>query len=140
MRYAGAMAHWLDIRRAPFVTFTFPSTYTYEQLDAEFCYLEAYYAEVAAKTTGPVGLLVDATAVSKSSARNRKRIVDSLASVEPLLKARAVGQAYAISNPIARGGLTAVLWLRQSPWPVKLFATRAEAEAWLSERFAEAAG
>ena len=132
------MAHWLDTRRAPFVTLTFPAAYTYEELDAEFSHLEAYYRDVAANTTGPVALLVDVTAVVSSFARNRRRIAHSLQTVAPLLTGRAVGQAYVAPDPIARASLTVILWLRQSPWPVKLFATRPEADAWLAERFAEA--
>ena len=36
-------------------------------------------------------------------------------------------------SALTRGALQAIFWLKPLPWPTKVVATRAQAEAWLSE-------
>ncbi len=129
----------MDTRRSPLFVIDFPATYEYEELNAAFDHVEATIAALAqSQPDHAFSLLVDATLVTRSEARNRRRIAASHEKVEAALEGRlAVGQAFAMPSALTRGALQAVFWLKPLPWPTKVVATRAQAEAWLVERYAE---
>jgi len=73
--------------------------------------------------------VTDASRAVALTARHRKTMGDWLGEAEELSKERVVGQAIVISNPIVRGALTAVFWIRKPAVPTKLFGDVGEAVA-----------
>lgn len=134
----GAVPSWLVHERAPLYEMIFPAEYDFAELDAACSEVEAHFLEVVAQTPHlPVGMLVDASRVTKSTATNRSRIAKALTHVTPVLAEQAVGQAFVMNGPVVRGALTAILWMRRVPWPVNVVATYEEADEWLRAKFAD---
>jgi hypothetical protein len=57
---------------------------------------------------------------------------------DPLTRLLVAGAIIAASS-IERGFVTASLWIRTPPWPMRVFAEQSEAEAWLLANFAHLA-
>src|SRR5690606_5538392 len=83
-------------------------------------------------------IVVDVSRVERSEPRNRKRIIEGIGELTGLMETRLVAQAYVTDRTLIRAALTAVSWLYTPPWPVQVFARRAEADHWLHERLEEA--
>jgi len=129
----------MDHSLAPLHRIVFPSSYDYEELDAAFTELEEFFGAIARNTPHqPVGVIVDTTLVTKSTAKNRQRIALASERMSSVLEAQAIGQAFVVSRPVTRGALTAVMWIKNPPWPVKVFARVGPAEEWLRGKFQEA--
>lgn len=78
-----------------------------------------------------VALLVDGSNSNGVSARQRQMMAEFNDAHASLLASHCLGQGLALTSAIQRGVLTAMLWLRKPPAPLKAFATRAEASQWL---------
>ncbi|MEZ4340515.1 MAG: hypothetical protein R3B82_28170 [Sandaracinaceae bacterium] len=128
------MGTWLDSSRDPLHVMRFPAQYAYEELDRELTAMREYFvARERQDRQLWITLLVDLSAVETSEARNRKRIADTMTRLVPIMQRCCAGQAYVVSRPIIRAALTATMWLRSPPWPVRVFASRADADPWLAE-------
>ena len=73
---------------------------------------------------------------ASSSPGRRRRLIDWCVAHEQALTRYLVGGAVVARSSIERGFHTATLWLRTPPFPVRLFADVADAEAWLRADFA----
>ena len=135
------MGSWLDSSRDPLHVMRFPARYEFEELDRELTAMREYFvAREREDRSLWVALLVDLSRVERSEARNRKRIADTMTRLVPIMQRCCAGQAYVVSRPIIRAALTATMWLRSPPWPVRVFGDGAEARAWLAERLESRGG
>ena len=114
------------------VVISFPPSYSFEELDAQFTEMERWF--LARITTRHV-VVVDLFAVTSSNARNRARIADARG--EAATKNPFLAQGYVIRSVALRSALTAVHWVRKPPWPVRVFAARADALDWAHTMVAE---
>lgn len=128
------MASWHDVSRDPLHVFKFQPPYDYAKLDAEFHAFQAYYRTmVRDRPQEHMVLMADLSLVTQSNARNRKRIAKSVDDLAELMQHRCLAQAYVVSHPLILAALTAVTWIKPTPWPTKVFKTHAPAERWLME-------
>jgi hypothetical protein len=81
-------------------------------------------------------MLFDLRGASSSPGR-RRRLLDWGLRHEPELRAHVGACALVVSNGIERGFVTAMLWLHPVPWPMRVFSSVGEAEAWLLRDNAE---
>ena len=128
------MAIRVDDYRFPLVVTTFEGTAT----DAEF---DAYLAETTQRTVSRKTrnvVIVDATHAARPTALQRKKQAEWLAEHRATLAQFNLGTVFVISNPLIRGGLTAIFWIAPMPSPTTVVATYAQAEAWAFERLREA--
>lgn len=70
----------------------------------------------------PVSFVYDGgpTSEGRVDAASRQLGAQWVSDNEELLRARCLGMDFAIDNPLSRGALTAVLWLRSPPVEVKV--------------------
>lgn len=130
------MALWFDDSYRPLDLMILPGDYTYEELDAGFTVMEDSYRKLAEERPGyRVALFVDMSAMKRSEARNRRRVAATYEQMSPILASQAVGQVFVTDRAVPRGALTAVFWLKQPPWPVRVFGNHQAALDWLRSRF-----
>ncbi|MCC6874164.1 MAG: hypothetical protein IT378_07630 [Sandaracinaceae bacterium] len=129
------MSPWFSVAGDPIHVLELPAHYTYEELDAQMIHMgQEYRRFVRERPRAPCAILVDLSKIARSEARNRKRIAQMMEDLTDLMRPRVVAQAYVAHGSVIRAALTAVMWIKSSPWPVQVFGTRAEAEAWLREK------
>jgi hypothetical protein len=134
----GAMASWHDDSDPTLHVIEFPASYTYEELDAQFTKLEAYYQKFGAKGDRRIALMIDLSRAQSSTAKNRERIARAMAETGPILTRILIAQVYVVTSALMRGALSSISWLKPPTWPVKVFPERAEAERWAREQVATA--
>lgn len=80
--------------------------------------------QFCASSVRPISYVYDGgpSAEGHVDAASRQYAAKWVSENEALLRARCKGMDFAISNPISRGALTAVLWLRSPPVDVKVHA------------------
>lgn len=83
--------------------------------------------------------LVDCRGMTMAhTANQRRRIAEWLAEPElQRLSPHAIAIAVLFRNPLIRGALTAVNWIKAPPAPVKAFGSVADSAPWLRQRFLE---
>jgi hypothetical protein len=81
-------------------------------------------------------MLFDLRGASSSPSR-RRRLLEWGLRHEPELRAYLGASALVVGNGLERGFVTAMLWLHPVPWPMRVFSSVAEAEAWLLRENAE---
>lgn len=74
---------------------------------------------------------------ARSSPARRRRLLEWGLRHEVELRAYLGASALVVGNGLERGFVTAMLWLHPMPWPVRVFSSRDEAEAWLLQEHAE---
>jgi hypothetical protein len=74
--------------------------------------------------------VADLTQLAEITAAQRKMFADHEQRVAHLTKLNVSRLAYVVSNPIIRAALTAFFWICVPPYPHRVFADRAAAEAW----------
>ena len=82
----------------------------------------------------PHALLCDGRNTLVFPPDQRKVMADWLQEAEPMNRAHTVCLAIVLSNPLVRGALTAVMWLREPACETRTFATISEAEQWCLSR------
>jgi len=91
-------------------------------------YLETLTRYVTREST--TLFIYDALQASVPSATQRQKQAAWLERYDAALRRNSGGSAFVISNPLIRGALTAIFWIRPTPAPYIVVATRAEAERW----------
>lgn len=114
-----------DVSRFPLVVVTLPSEQVSDgDIDR---FVEDQRALLARRDRHYV--VADASNSVAFSAAHRRRLADWLEESESLALERSIGMGIVIANPIIRGAVTAVFWLKRPPMPTKLHATVSEAVA-----------
>jgi len=123
------MAYVIDDSRWPLVL---ARAIPYDPQTLEACYrkLEALLARKQVFV-----VLFDMRGASSSSER-RKKFLEFGERHADAVKRYIAGAAIVASSPIERGFITAALWVRTPPYPMRVFSNAIEAEAWLFEAFA----
>lgn len=96
--------------------------------------LEASYRkleEILARQQ-PFLLVFDMRGASSSSSRRRK-LLEWCEKNEDALTRYLVAGAVVAASSVEQGFVTAALWIRSPPWPMRVFADPGDAEAWLRE-------
>ncbi len=75
-------------------------------------------------------MLVDATSAGVPGSAQRRMQTDFMESYQQKLKRLCVGAAFVIPAPLVRGALIAMLWVQPLPFPHKVVADVAAADAW----------
>lgn len=78
----------------------------------------------------PTLFLYDALEAEVPTATQRQKQGSWLARNEAVLRRNVRGTAFVIGNPLIRGALTAIFWIRPTPVPYIVAGTRSEAERW----------
>jgi hypothetical protein len=84
----------------------------------------------------PFVVLADARAAEVPPPRERQRMADFIRETEALSRRCVAGMALVMRTPAGRGVLTAVLWLKTPPFPMRAFGTVQEAAAWCRQQLA----
>lgn len=125
---------WIDESRAPLYVWSFPPSFSDEELGA-VCRAREVWAE-AAKFR--VAWVVDLANLGGVSATQRKIFADHLKRFEPHDVAWNQGSAIVAKSSWVRGIVTAVFWLQPPRYPHQTFAARADAIVWARTRLAAA--
>jgi hypothetical protein len=80
-------------------------------------------------------LVFDMRGASSTPSRRRRFMDWSQRNADPLTRLLVAGAIVAASS-IERGFVTAALWVRTPPWPMRVFAESSDAEAWLLSNYA----
>ncbi|MEM9067767.1 MAG: hypothetical protein AAGE52_04650 [Myxococcota bacterium] len=95
--------------------------------------------EVYLSTDRVIAWVVDATAVGRATAVERRIVSEHEKSVAPLARRWCAGLAVVIPNELVRGFFTAITWLAPLRYPHKVFSNRLEATAWAENQLVERA-
>lgn len=100
----------------------------------------AELAEHACSQNQRLGWLVnlDAFEAHPIDAVKRRGAAEILAEYAPRIARGTFAEARVVESRVIRGVMTAVTWIVRQPWPIQVFGTVQEAEAWLRERAATA--
>lgn len=100
--------------------------------DAFRAHLAEYAALIARKQR--YALVFDATRSGAPGAAQRRMQADFIEEHRAQLSVLCAGGAFAISSPVIRGALTAILWVTSLPFPHTVVADVKSAEAWARTR------
>jgi hypothetical protein len=126
------LAYLVDDRRLPLLVLRATSAVDDpDALDATYRALE----QVLAKRQRFL-MLFDLRGASSSPGR-RRRLLDWGLRHQQELRAYLGASALVVGNGFERGFVTAMMWLHPVPWPMRVFSSVAEAEAWLLREHAE---
>ena len=115
----------VDESRRPLLIVTFTGAATDEEFKA---YLEAQTRAVLRRQLSVT--LVDAMNAAHLQPSHRKLQAEWQKQHVEVLKKYSLGTVFAISSPVVRGFLTAILWVQPLPHPHHVAASRADAERW----------
>jgi len=122
------MPYAVDDSRWPLVT---ARAIAYDPQTLEACYRKI--EELLARKR-PFVVLFDLRGATSSSER-RRRLQEFGERYAVEIERYLAGVALVASSPIERGFITAGLWLRSPTYPMRVFSTAIEGEAWLREDF-----
>jgi hypothetical protein len=113
----------------PLVRVVFPASFDDADWDAHIdrCF------ELAER--GRVAFVMDVRDSAPPSGRQRKRLTER---IDREVKGRPAGLAYVVGNRLARGALTAILWMARLPCPYTVVTDPRAAERWAAEILARA--
>ncbi len=112
-----------DERYFPLVLVTMPSGSLTDDAVAEF--IDGQRKLLARGKT--LGMICDARQSPAMPAKQRSMWGEWLKESEPIASRLVASMGIVVSNPLVRGALTAVLWIRTPPYPVHVCASLAEA-------------
>ena len=72
---------------------------------------------------------------ARSSPSRRRRLLDWGLQRKAKIEACIGATAVVVGTGFERGFVTAMLWLHPLPWPIRVFSSPADAEAWLREQY-----
>jgi hypothetical protein len=78
----------------------------------------------------PYVLLFDLTHSATPNALQRQKLANHVRVNTPKIRRWVRGVGVVLSSPLTRGIVTALFWVAPPPVPHRIFATRAEADAW----------
>lgn len=119
----------LDVRQAPLMRIVLVGRSTDEDLDV-------YHDEVvrvmrrAAEAHRTLVFVIDGREAAPADAMRRRKIATWVAAHSALIKVSVRAMAIVLSNPLQRGVLKALMWLRPYPCPYRIFSSLDEADAW----------
>lgn len=99
-----------------------------------------YISELRAFVAGHprYAVLLDATTAGVPTASQRRMQTDYIKADIDILRRKCAGGAFVIPSPVVRGGLTAMMWVQQLPFPWTLVPDVAAAQAWCRRQLAGA--
>lgn len=109
----------------PYITLKYPSLFVIRRVGIStlpaFRQILNAAREFCAASNQPIAIIFDggASAEGRADAASRQAAAEWLDENDALLRARIAGIDFVISNPLSRGALTAVLWLRSPPFDIK---------------------
>ena len=118
-----------DSRSDPLIWIRFTGSVSEAEFDA---YLETTKAYITRGT--PTLFVYDALLADAPTATQRQKQAAWLEQHDAAMRRNSKGTAFVIGNPLVRGALTAIFWIRPTPTPYIVTGTRAEAERWARER------
>ena len=121
---------WIDVARAPLYGITFPKEASDDEL-VRFCQVREHWAAVAKYR---VAWVVDLTGLMQATAKQRRLFSEHLTRFEAHDIAYNQGSALVVPNPVVRGIVTAVFWLKAPRFPTECFSTYKQASAWATDR------
>ncbi|MCA9600499.1 MAG: STAS/SEC14 domain-containing protein [Polyangiales bacterium] len=124
-----------DASAWPIAEMVLTSRYT----DAEFEQLLVDLSDAVAGHAAPYGLLVDARESRAISPQLRRKLASYMQEQAPMSEKYCRGTALVMHSSILRGVLTALLWMYEPPFPIRVFEGFDTARAWLAERLADPA-
>ena len=123
---------WIDVSRHPLVVFRVPESATQPEV------LQALYNawfQWLTDNPAPFVVIVDLSQMtSVPNATVRRIIAEGENRTAALETSYNKGNAIVISNPLVRGGMTAVYWVSSPKFPWRFFGTAAEAEHWVMQQ------
>lgn len=127
-----------DERQAPLHLEVWPATFSHASLDQHLTAIEHYFTRLAQERSDRhVALIADVRSEPWLDARHRQRVAQTFERMTPIMEKRAVAHAVITSSSMVRGALTAILWIKTPPWPLRVFASMEEGSAWLVRSFEE---
>lgn len=87
-----------------------------------------------ARAGDPYAVVIDARAVGRVPATQRRGIIEWIGRDKEYLKANCAGGALIFTSTLQQGLWTAISWVAPSPIPVKIFRDVTAAEAWVREQ------
>ena len=121
---------WVDSTRAPLYVLNFPASTTDDELVACCTAREAW----ADRARYPVAWVIDLSAIRTATARQRQIFATHLGRVERHNITYNRGASLIVPNPVLRGVVTAVFWIKAPRFPYRLFANRSEGVRWAQEQ------
>jgi hypothetical protein len=112
---------------------TLPASATDSELLAYFDACENWSKRV----TFPVGWVMDLSRVTGGTARQRALFAEYQERLSAFDRRYTRAAALVISNPVVRGLVTAVYWLKPPVYPYRMFARRGEALVWVKHALAD---
>ena len=119
------MSVHFEAQSDPLIWIRFTGATTEPEFDA---YLETITRYVTRGT--PILFIYDALEADAPTATQRQKQAAWLERQDAVLRRNSKGTAFVIGNPLVRGALTAIFWVRPTPVPHIVVGTRAEAERW----------
>ena len=80
------------------------------------------------------GVVMDGSKTITIDSRQRRRLLEVIEQHREDMQRYCVGEALILTSPLARGAVTALMWMRAPPVEVKVFSEIAAAENWLNAR------
>lgn len=112
-----------DLSRWPLAIVTFPDLVVTDEDVRSF--VDEQRAMLHRKE--PHVVITDARKARVISPAQRKMLVDWLTEAEPLNKRYTLAMSIVIDSAIVRGALTAVMWMKEPPVPIKTYGSLREA-------------
>lgn len=129
---------WIDTSRPRKWICVLPENFTFEDFTQEFANA---IEELRRMPLGHrVVVLTDMDRMNHSEARRRQRSAEFIRDNKEVFRRHIIAWGFVTNKGVIRGALTAIAWLRAFPVPMKVFATRAECEAWLDRKLATDGG
>lgn len=117
---------WIRVIEGPLFRQTLPASATDEELASMLNEVE----RITRAMQTPYGWVTDISQVTRATAVQRRMYADSEQRLAPWDAQYCAGTGVCCKNAMTRGILTAVQWLSPPTYPMKVFTSSAEAEAW----------
>lgn len=124
---------WIfDETEWPILKILCPSSHTDDDFDAYLEQLSSYRGRGE-----PYVICYDTQDGRALPATQRKKQTDYVEMIKMKKPVLMLGFAAVAHNAVQRGVMTAIFWMQNSPWPMKVFGHTEPAMEWLKERLAE---
>lgn len=121
----------LNLDQWPLVRLEYPENVADEHMTQIGTELEAVLARGER-----FSMVIDGSRTMSLTPKQRRLIVDTIDRLSNDMKRLCVGQALVVKSAMARGAVTALMWLREPPVPLKVFDTHEAANAWARQLIA----
>lgn len=107
-----------------------PAHCTDEEVDA-FCKAHVAWTN---RNRKPHGHVFDMRRATSLTATQRRRYAQHVQDMDPIDTVWNRGVAFIVDNPIVRGIIVAVFWVRPAPFPYRIFRSPIEGREWLKSQ------